>query len=343
MPGYKKLNVFLLMHLLIRILILLGCHLVFPGDLSSGSPISVLTHTESEYYRDSYTSKTPGKPSGESNETHGILCISDCNNLFGRDDNLALGNPGNSTENPKTPDNYLIRKPQFVMSYNNSRGIPNWVSWHLSESWTGSAKRCDCFKPDDQIPSTFYKVKPSDYSGSGFDKGHLCPSADRDGSDSDNEATFLMTNMMPQAPKNNQVTWNRLEAYCRNLTKQGHELYIVAGAYGSGGTGKNGGVTYNLADGKITVPARTWKIILVLPLGSDDLKRINQLTRVIAVDMPNNQTVSSQPWHYYRTSVDRIEKETGLNIFSLVPPKIQEIIESSIDKTPIQKTKKKPR
>ena len=48
------------------------------------------------------------------------------------------------------------------------------------------------------------------YSGSGFDRGHNCPSADRTGSTADNTATFLMTNMMPQAPTNNQQTWAHL-------------------------------------------------------------------------------------------------------------------------------------
>lgn len=100
---------------------------------------------------------------------------------------------------------------------------------------------------------------------------------------------------MPQAPNNNRITWENLESYCRKLVSEGNELYIIAGPLGSGGTGSNGGVTYSLAGGKITVPASTWKIVVVLPDGENDLSRVNSSTRVIAVQMPNSQSVNSHP------------------------------------------------
>lgn len=253
-----------------------------------------------------------------------------------RDDNLGMGNPSNASTNVTMPNNYLLVKPQYALSYNNSKGTANWVSWHLSLAWKGNAMRCNCFTSDNTLPAGFFKATSSHYTNTGFDRGHLCPSEDRDASRNDNQATFLMTNIFPQAPINNQRTWADLEAYCRSLLNSGNELYIIAGGYGSGGTGWNGGVTYSIANGKINVPARTWKVILVLPVGSNDVARVTNSTRVIAVDMPNNQTVNSQHWGYYRVSVDYLETQTGYNFLSNIPDNIENVIEAVVDNVQVQ-------
>ncbi len=251
-----------------------------------------------------------------------------------RDDNLAMGNPSGATTNVATPDNYLMTKTQFSLAYWNSKGTPKWVSWHLSSAWKGTATRCDCFTGDATLPTTFYKAVTSNYTNTGFDRGHMCPSDDRDGSAADNAATFLMTNILPQAPVNNQVTWVALENYCRNLLNSGNELYIISGGLGTGGTGSLGGVTNTIAAGKINVPNSVWKVIVVLPVGSSDVNRVSTSTRVIAVNMPNNQTVNSQPWGFYRTSVNALQTATGFNFLSNVPASIQAVIEAVIDNGP---------
>lgn len=253
-----------------------------------------------------------------------------------RDDHLALGNPSEAVASVVLADNYLMTKPQFALAYNNSRGTATWVSWHLSEAWKGSAERCDCFTPDFALPVDLFAAETSDYTNTGFDRGHMCPSDDRDGSDADNAVTFLMTNIMPQAPQMNQATWRNMEDYARDLIYEGHELYIIAGGYGSGGSGSQGGTTYTLAGGSITVPSRYWKVMVVLPVGGDDLSRVSSETRVIAVDMPNAQTVTSLPWGSYRTSVDAIEDSTGLDLLSLVPGSLQALLESPVDNGPTQ-------
>ena len=257
-------------------------------------------------------------------------------NSPGRDDNMALGNPSGAVANVGSPNNYLLVKPQFALAYNNSRRTCSWVSWHLSTAWKGSAARCDCFTPDAALPSTFFRATTSNYTNTGFDRGHMCPSEDRDGSSTDNAATFLMTNIVPQAPNNNQITWVALENYSRTLINSGNELYIISGVYGQGGSGRNGGVTNTIASGSITVPSQIWKVIVVLPTGSDDLNRIATNTRVIAINTPNNQDVRLQPWGFYRTSVDAIEAATGLDLLSNVPDAIEAAIEASVDNGPTQ-------
>jgi endonuclease G len=247
-----------------------------------------------------------------------------------RDDNLALGNPsGATTDATNSPNNYLLSKSQYTLSYSRDQGKPNWVSWHLSSAWLGSTARQDNFSADATLPSSWYRVSSSSYTGSGFDRGHNCPSADRTGSVADNSATFLMTNMMPQASTNNQQTWAGLENYCRTLVGNGNELYIIAGSYGKGGTGVNGYAT-TIDQGRVTVPSNCWKVVVVLPVGTSDVSRITSSTRVIAVNMPNTTAIGTA-WGSYRTSVDAIENATGYNLLSAVSSTIQSSIESKTD------------
>lgn len=56
-----------------------------------------------------------------------------------------------------------------------------------------------------------------DYAGSGFDRGHLLPSADRDDSRAENDATFYLSNVSPQYPKLNRNQWRLLEEQVRPL------------------------------------------------------------------------------------------------------------------------------
>ncbi len=84
-----------------------------------------------------------------------------------------LGNPSNAAPSTASADNYLMVKPQFVMSYNNKTHTANWVSWQLNSSWVGAAVSKNDLCPDDALPANWYKVRPNDYIGSGYDPGHM--------------------------------------------------------------------------------------------------------------------------------------------------------------------------
>jgi endonuclease G len=247
-------------------------------------------------------------------------------------EHLTLGNPSGATTDEAQSTNYLLSKPQYALSYHRDQGKPNWVSWHLSSTWLGAAARQDDFRADPELPASWYKPGASSYTGSGFDRGHNCPSADRTSTVADNSATFLMSNMMPQAPRNNQQTWANLEDYCRTLVGQGNELYVVCGSYGRGGTGSSGFLT-TLDQGRVTVPARCWKVVVVLPVGNDDATRVSSATRVIAIDTPNDNGLNTA-WGSYRTTVDAIEAATGYDLFSAVPSAVQQVVEARVDTGP---------
>jgi len=252
------------------------------------------------------------------------------------DNYLTMGNPSGAVTNVSQANNYLLVKPEYAMSYNNSRGSCNWVSWRVGSTDLGSVPRCDCFTLDAQLPSTFFRASSTSYTGTGFDRGHQCPSADRDASSTANAATFLMSNMLPQAPNLNQITWENLESYCRSLVTAGNELYVISGGYGQGGSGSNGGTTTSISGGSIVVPSRCWKVVVVLPNGNNDVSRVTTGTRVIAVDMPNVQTVNTLSWGSYRTTVDAIELATGYNLLSNLPLTVQNTLEALTDSGPTQ-------
>ena len=233
--------------------------------------------------------------------------------------NLTMGNPSGATIDVNYPHNYLLDKPQFCAAYDRDKGIPIWTSWQVNSTWcNGPGVRKDNFIPDNTLPSAWYHVVTGDYTGSNFSRGHMCPSADR---------------INTQA--NNDGPWEALETYERTLANAGNVLYIISGGYGAGGKDLNGTLKTTIAGGKVTVPAKTWKVIMVLPAGTNDVSRVTTSTRCIAVIM-NNDNGPFNSWGTYRVSVDYIESLTGFDFFSNVSTSIQASIESVIDNGPTQ-------
>ncbi len=155
------------------------------------------------------------------------------------------------------------------------------------------------------------------------------------------DATFYTSNIVPQAPHCNQRGWERLEAYCRDLTKDGHVLWIACGPHGVGGEGKDGTKKEIGKDRvEITVPKQLWKIVLVLPHEQAEPTR---QTRVIATLFPNDQSVDYD-WAKYRVSVAEVEKLTGLKFWPSLPEDLAKDLKAKTDEVKIRtpKGKKEP-
>ncbi len=235
---------------------------------------------------------------------------------------LLLGNPTNARRDAaNSADNYLLIKPQFALSYNKSKGGANWVAWHTEALDLGAEDRSNDFRPDPDLPSS-WRIRPTAYSGTGYDRGHICPSGDRTKDHPSNSATFVMSNMLPQTADLNRHIWQKLEAYARLLVGRKNEVYTIAGGYGSKKT---------INGGRVNVPERFWKVILILPLGDDDLGRITQRTRVIAVEMPNEAGIADERWQQYLTTVDEIEAKTGFDFLTNLSQEIERTLESKKD------------
>ena len=256
-------------------------------------------------------------------------------------DPILPGNPTNAVTSTSSPENYLKNSTYYKISYSKSRGTSNWVAWHLESSDLGGTPRQDDFRGDAGLPGGWYQVQTTDYSASGFDRGHMCPSADRTISVPANSSTFLMTNIFPQAPNLNQGPWEGLEDFIRNtLVGTSNEAFIFTGVTGAGGYEPSGLTTF-IANGKIQVPAKVWKVALIIPKGNGDLARIHSDATVVVVNMPNdNRIYNTTPtgknaWRNYLTSVNALESDANaagipLNLFTSVHDSIKTILKTKV-------------
>ena len=229
--------------------------------------------------------------------------------------NATLGIPTDSD----TTDDYLIIRSQYVLSYNPKKNAANWVGWELNISWYGNAQRYKGnFITDSSLPKSFYKVKDSDYTNSGYDSGHLVRSKERTRNDKDNESTFILTNIIPQRPDLNRGVWLDLEYYCEKLCKvEGKELFVIAGGIFN---------SRNRLKNHALIPDTCFKIIVILNTG-ESVSSINSNTKTIAVVIQNMNGIRNNNWEEYKTTISRIEKSTVYNFLSNISQNIQEDIE----------------
>ena len=221
-----------------------------------------------------------------------------------------------------TSDDYLIIRPQYALSYNKNLNVANWVSWNLNNAWYGDVPRFSGnFIVDTSLPAGFIRAKHTDYSNSGFDRGHMVRSEERTATAEDNKSTFIITNILPQTPTLNQQTWLSLEYECERLCKtENKELYVIAGGHFPTNPQKLNGV--------VSVPDSCWKIVVIMDRGQK-LEAVNASTKIIAVMMNNGvYNSSNNNWKYYTTTVRAIEESTGYDFLSDVPKNIQNIIEN---------------
>jgi endonuclease G len=234
---------------------------------------------------------------------------------------LGIPSPSSTSD----PNSFLSAKSEYVLSYHSGRKVPNWVSWQLNTSYLGSTPRQDDFRVDTTLPGTLPQASLADYSGSGYDRGHMCPSADRTLTVAANSQTFFLTNMVPQAANNNRGPWADLETECRNFAEDGKEVFIISGGTFSASS--------NTIGNGVVVPDKTFKVIVVLNAVGQGASSVTTSTRVIGVMMPNenNQISESADWRNFRVSVDSIEAQTGQNFLSDVDPAIQAVVEARVD------------
>ncbi len=226
---------------------------------------------------------------------------------------------------PKDQDDsndYLIKRNQYVLSYNTDKNVANWVSWNLNKKWFGKTKRYKGnFLKDPLIQKGAYKVKHSDYTNSGYDRGHMVMSEERTRTKTDNKSTFYLSNILPQTEDLNQILWRGFEDYCNDLCRQDNkELYIIAGGIFH---------TENKIKNKICIPDSCFKIVVVLDRG-EGVQEITDTTLVIAVMMPNQNGIDDLDWKHYTTSVRKIEWSTGYDFLNSVDSSIQDVIERQI-------------
>lgn len=206
----------------------------------------------------------------------------------------------------------LIHHIGYTVSYNKDWKIPNWVSYELTRQETrGIEKRKDRFLVDPHVEGL--SATNSDYSKSGYDKGHMAPAADMKWSSTAMKESFYFTNICPQHPQLNRRAWKELEEKIRDWATADSAIIVICGPVirkQNQTIGKN----------QVSVPRQYFKIIL---------SPFVQPIRAIGFLFPNAQATAPLP--EYVVTVDSIESLTDLDFFAPLPDDIENLIESHSD------------
>ncbi|MCD8185735.1 MAG: DNA/RNA non-specific endonuclease [Rikenellaceae bacterium] len=154
-------------------------------------------------------------------------------------------------------------------------------------------------------------AKSSDYTRSGYDRGHLVPSADRTGSRTENDATFRLSNIDPKNPRLNRVVWNQLKDEIRQMALRLDTLWVVTGGELKPGLERIG------ASG-VGVPEHFFKVLLARKKGE---------WMAMAFLVPNRSELKPSFWEY-ALSVAEAERLLGIDFFHTLPKALQRRIES---------------
>jgi endonuclease G len=215
-------------------------------------------------------------------------------------------------EIPKTkPTDKIISHTGYSLLFNNKHKQANWVAYELTSGETNKQfERTDKFLIDPMVKSG--TATDADYSGSGYDRGHLAPAADMGWSSATISESFYYSNMSPQLPGFNRGIWKKLEELVRTWAVENNALYIVTGPV----------LTYNLptiGPDKVSVPKYFYKVIL-----DYTQPEINGIGFII----PNAS--SSEPLQEYAVTIDSVEKLTDIDFYPTLPDDQETQIEKTL-------------
>ncbi len=213
-------------------------------------------------------------------------------------------------------DHPVVAKLGYALSYNTEYVQPDWVAYVLTkeEVEAESVGRSDDFYEElDVIP---YSAKLSDYKGSGYDRGHLLSSANRNFAEDFNQSTFSLLNMSPQIHRFNAGLFLRAEKAEREVAVDYEIAYIVTGPIFSDDM-------TTIGDSEVAVPKEFYKVFLVQ--GADDE------WHAIALILP--QEYENGNLNIYTVTVDTVEERTGIDFYPTLDDAIEEIVEAEYDQT----------
>jgi endonuclease G len=179
----------------------------------------------------------------------------------------------------------------FAVMHSGVSRTPLWSAEHLTkEMLAKKAERTDSFHAEERL-SQDDRAELKDYARSGYDRGHMSPSADFSDTQS-NEECFTLANMVPQNHDNNAGIWASIEGVARYLAKKDGEVYVITGPLFIGSDLKRIG-------GKVLVPTQIFKVIYVPSTGKG--------AAYITDNVPGKD--------YKVISIAEIEKMSGIDMF----------------------------
>lgn len=211
---------------------------------------------------------------------------------------------------PTSTTGQIVKHNFYTLSYSEEHEQAEWVAYNLTaEQISKNQFKRPYFEKDSKVKTKSAHYK--NYSKSGYDKGHLCPAADRKFSKEAYNETFLTSNVSPQNHKFNAGIWNRLEQKTRYWAKKHKKLYVI-----TGGILNNN--TKTIGSEKVTVPNYFYKIIL-------DYQEPE--VKAIAFLIPHKD--SEKGLYKFVVSIDEIERKTGIDFFPELEDSLENKLESS--------------
>ena len=196
----------------------------------------------------------------------------------------------------------------YSVSYNSIFRQANWVAYQLTAFETIKVvDRKDKFKADPKILKT---DNAKDYLKSGYDRGHLAPSADMTFSEITMLESFYFSNISPQNPSFNRGIWNKLEDQTRSWAKLYDSIYIVVGPILEDSLS-------TIGIHQIPVPKRYYKVIL------DNHKNREKMIAFIIENKESKLTLQK-----FVVTVDSVETITGIDFFPLLVDSLETKLES---------------
>lgn len=219
----------------------------------------------------------------------------------------------------KTSDAYGVN---YAIEWDINKKSQRWSCYQMRKGYQGNAGRYDTYNgyPFDPVLEEKGLYLDRDYFyRSGFDHGHVCPSADRQYSYEANKQTFYLSNMQPQYNNFNAGIWEKLESKIRKWTPRNNEdtLYVC-----KGGTIDDEENIIKRISGKLIAPKYFFCALL--------LKNAMGY-RAIGFWMENeNIDRSNDKLKIYAKSIDELERITGIDFFCNLPDNIEDKVEASV-------------
>ena len=211
---------------------------------------------------------------------------------------------------PEEKQGQIIQHTGYTLSYDAKNKTPQWVAWELTNEETrGKEERTNDFQPDPQVIGT--QVVTFDYSGSGYDRGHMAPAGDMKWSKQAMQESFYMTNICPQDHNLNTEDWNDLEMKSREWARRYGKVHIVCGPIYKGIRNEY------IGEHRVKVPDAFFKVILI-----DDARKSYALGFLF------ENKAGERPLKEYLVSVDEIERITGMDFFSVLPDNLEDRLEA---------------
>jgi len=201
---------------------------------------------------------------------------------------------------PKLKDgnNQYLCRIGYAVNYNYNTKVAHYVVEHVTvDHLVKNAPRKDDFREDPEVPAP-HRQTLADYTGMGYDRGHVAPAADMTFDAKAMSESFYLTNMMPQVPGNNRGIWKYLEENVRYWAQVKGEVYVITGALFEG---------QQKMMNKVAIPSHVYKIIIDPKTGSQ-----------IAFLFPNEK-LDPKLIDNYSVSVESIEQRTGINFSPELP------------------------